>query len=252
MFHRVCQSSVIPGDSQKGGSVLELLIAIAISSVTFSGVCSMMAQYGQRFQNHHITSGLKQESRIGLEVFTSELKLAGTGEGPGEAVLLKMGKTDLKFNANLSGLQTVLSQPAQAGTQDLVVENGSGWPDGKHIILCSLDRCMANRLSRAGRTNALSVDLPLPAMFPVGSAVFVSNRVHYYLGKDDQGVPRVMREVDGGIGTLISGISDFRLEYFGRNGFPTTDSALVARVRVTVGLKDIHGLTIHEIGLRTQ
>ncbi len=251
MFHRICQRSVLPGDSQRGASVLELLIAITITSVTFSGVCSMMAQYGQRFQNHQIASGLKQESRIGLEVFTSELKLAGTGGGPGETALLKIGKTDLWFNANLSSLQTVLSQPAQAGTQDLIVENGSGWPDGKQVTLCSLDRCMANRLIRAGRANVLSVDLPLTAVFPAGSAVFVSNRVHYYLGHDDQGVPRVMREVDGGIGTLISGISDFRLEYFGKNGFPTTDSAVVTRVRVTVGLKDIHGLMIHEIGLRT-
>jgi hypothetical protein len=75
--------------------------------------------------------------------------------------------------------------------------------------------------------------------------------VHYYLGQDNQGVPRIMREVDGGIGILISGIDDFRLEYFARNGLPTTDSALVARVRVTAGLKDIHGLMIHEIGLRT-
>ena len=38
-----------------------------------------------------------------------------------------------------------------------------------------------------------------------------------------------------GASTLISGISDFRFEYFGKNGFPTTDSALVARVRVTDG-----------------
>ena len=251
MVHRIRQRSVLPVHSQRGASVLELLIAVAISSVTFSGVCSMMAQYGQRFQTHQIASGLKQESRIGLEVLTSELKLAGTGGAPGEAALIKIDKTELWFNANLSSLQTVLSQTAQAGTQDLIVDNGSGWPDGKHVILCSLDRCMANRLIRAGRTNALSVDLPLPAVFPAGSAVFVSNRVHYYLGQDDQGVPRVMREVDGGIGTLISGISDFRLEYFGKNGFPTIDSALVARVRVTAGLKDVHGLTVHEIGLRT-
>jgi hypothetical protein len=188
---------------------------------------------------------------IGLEVLTSELKLAGTGGAAGEAALLKIDTTEIWFNANLSGLQTVLSQPAQAGTRDLIVENGSGWPDGKQVILCSLDRCMANRLIRAGRANALSVALPMPVVFPAGSAVFVSNRVHYYLGQDNQGVPRIMREVDGGIGILISGIDDFRLEYFARNGLPTTDSALVARVRVTAGLKDIHGLMIHEIGLRT-
>ena len=47
-----------------------------------------------------------------------------------------------------------------------------------------------------------------------------------------------MREVDGGVSTLISGISDFRFEYFVKSGFPTTDSALVACVRVTAVLKD--------------
>ena len=177
MFHSQCQRSVLLGHSQRGASLLELLIAIAISSVTFSGVCSMMAQYGQRFETHQITSGLKQESRIGLEVLTSELKLAGTGGAPDEPALLKIDKTEIWFNANLSSLQTVLSQPAQVGTRDLMVENGSGWPDGKRVILCSLDRCIVNRLIHAGRANALSVDLPLPIVFPAGSAVFVSNRV---------------------------------------------------------------------------
>ena len=90
--------------------MLELLIAITISSVTFSGVCSMMAQYGQRFQNHQIASGLKQESRIGLEVLTSELKLAGTGGGPGEAALLKIGKTDLWYSCGLSASSRLARQ----------------------------------------------------------------------------------------------------------------------------------------------
>jgi hypothetical protein len=93
--------------------------------------------------------------------------------------------------------------------------------------------------------------MTLASPLPQGSAVFISNQVHYYVGRDGAGRPRVMREVDGGAGTLISGIDEFRLDYFGKNGLPTSDPGLVARVRVTARVRASPGVAVQEVRIRS-
>jgi hypothetical protein len=144
-----------------------------------------------------------------------------------------------------------VKESALPGQQDLVVEDGAGWPEGKQIVLCSREHCVSNRLARNGRSGLLTLALPLTSVLPAGSAVFVSNQVHYYIGRDEAGTPRVMRDVDGGAGTLMSGIDEFRLDYFTKAGYPTSDPALVARVRMTARFRGPGGAVVQEVGLRS-
>lgn len=236
---------------QTGASLLEALIAVAISGVMFSAACETWARFGDRFRIQHSKAGLHQESRIGLDVLASELRLAGTGDTPGKPAFSKIGSDEIWFRANLGGFQTVLKSTALSGQQDLVVEDGEGWPAGKQVVLCSREQCVSNRLAKDGRLNSLTLTLPLGSSFPEGSAVFVSNQVHYYIGRDGAGRSRVMRDVDGGAGTLISGIDEFRLEYFTKAGLPTSDPALVARVRATTRLEGSGVADVQEVRIRS-
>jgi hypothetical protein len=235
---------------QAGASLLEVLIAVTISGVVFSAACETLARFGERFRVQHNVTGLRQDLRIGVDVLSSELRLAGTGGVPGQPAFLKIDPTEIVFYANLSSFQTVVKESAQAGQQDVVVEDGTGWPEGKQVLLCSIERCILNKLARNGRSGSLTLVTPLAVLFPAGSAIFVSNRVRYYVGRDSNGLPRVMRDVDGGASTLISGISDFRLDYFTKSGLPTTDPALVARVRVSARLQAGGGAVVQETGIR--
>ena len=237
--------------SQTGASLLEVLIAVAISGFLFSAACETLARFGERFRTQHSEAGLHQESRIGLDVLGNELRLAGTGGMPGQPSFSKIGHDEIWFRANLGGFQTVLKEAALPGQQDLIVEDGEGWPEGKQVILCSSEQCMSNRLARNGRSAALTLATPVESVFPKGSALFVSNQVHYYVGRDAAGRPRVMRDVDGGAGTLISGIDVFRMDYFTKTGVPTNDPALVARVRVTARLRASGGAAVQEVGIRS-
>jgi len=242
---------VDPSGQEAGASLLEVLIAVMISGVLFSAACETLARFGERFRTHQREAGLRQEVRIGLDVLGNELRLAGTGGMPGQPAFIKIGSNEIWFRANLSRFQTAVKESALPGQQDLVVEGGAGWPEGKQIVLCSLERCVSNRLARNGRSGLLTLALPLTSVLPPGSAVFVSNQVHYYVGRDEAGTPRVMRDVDGGAGTLMSGIDEFRLDYFTKTGYPTNDPALVARVRMTARFPGSGGAVVQEVGLRS-
>ena len=235
---------------QTGASLLEVLISVTICGFLFSATCETLARFGERFRTQHHEAGLRQDFRIGLEVLGNELRLAGTGGMPGQPAFSKIGSNEIWFRANLSGFQTTMKETALPGQLDLVVEDGAGWPEGKQIVLCSLEGCVSNRLARNGRAGSLTLTLPLTSVLPAGSAVFVSNRVHYYVGRDEAGTRRVMRDVDGGAGTLISGIEEFRLDYFTKSGSPTRDPALVARVRMTARFRGNGGEAVQEVGLR--
>lgn len=62
-----------------GVSLLELLIAMAISSVAISAAVQAFAAYGLRLSSQHATMIANQELRLGLDVLCSEIRLAGGG-----------------------------------------------------------------------------------------------------------------------------------------------------------------------------
>jgi hypothetical protein len=137
----------------------------------------------------------------------------------------------------LSGLVTTLATAAKAGELTLAVRAGSGWPKGKRVLVCEQTRCEDARLSRDGRTAQLGLATPLKGTFPAGSIVYVSNTVRYYLRPDGRGFFQVMRQVDGGVSSLIGNVSRFRLSYLAADGRPTTEARRVSRIAVdlTVG-----------------
>ena len=86
--------------------------------------------------------------------------------------------------------------------------------------------------------------------FPSGSEVFVSNRVRYYANVITGGKKNVMRQVDGGANAIIGDVTEFQLNYFDRQGQPTRDGALVARVRIELLVGHDRLGIVSEVALR--
>ena len=234
-----------------GVSLVELLIALTISSIAISAAIRIFSTYGLRLTSQHSTMVSNQELRLGLDVLCSEVRLAGAGLIGGDSPFLKAEPGEIEFFANLSGSATTLTQATEMGRQELPVEEGSGWPKGKRLLLCTAVHCTWNRLAVDGRKQALTLAAPTAEQLPMRSAVFLLNRVRYYLKRHDDGTLRLMREVDGGANTLLADVGSFQLHYLNKEGSVTTDSREVVRVRVTIWVGQERSKLMRDIAIRT-
>lgn len=231
-----------------GGSLVELLVSLAIGAVVLAAAFDMLVSGQQRLTRQQERIAQHQELRIGLDVMGNELRMMGPGTRPGTG-LLGMAEQDITFVSNISGYVTTLTQPAGPSLQTLTVNDGSEWPKGKTIWVCSAERCTTGQLARDGQRKALELMWPLGQAFPAGSVAYVSNRVRYYLGRDAEGIGRIMREVDGGTATLVGHVAQFQFAYLGKDGRPVGDPDRVALVRVRVRGEGESREFVKEIGL---
>ena len=218
----------------RGVSLIELLIALAISSVAISAAIQAFAAYGVRLSSQHASMTANQELRLGLDVLCSELRLAGGGLLVGDAVFVKMEADEVEFFANLNGSSTILTQIAEAGRQDLPVEDGADWPKGKQVLLCTAAHCVWNRLAADGRKQTLMLLSPTLEQYQPKTAVLLLNRVRYYVKRSDEGTQRLMREVDGVASAVLNDVSDVQVQYYNQSGGMANDARDVVRVRVTI------------------
>jgi len=234
-----------------GVSLIELLIALTISSVAVSAAIHIFSAYGLRFHAQHSTMVSNQELRLGLDVLCSEVRMAGAGLLGGDSPFTKIGRDEIEFFANLSGSATTLTHTAEIGRQDLPVEEAAGWPEGKQLLLCTSEHCAWNRLAADGRKEALTLATPIAERLPMNSAVFMLNRVHYYMKRNEDGAMRLMRDVDGGASTLLADVGGFQFHYLNKEGSVTTDSREVVRVRVTIQVGRQGSMLTRDIAIRT-
>lgn len=232
-----------------GGSLTELLVSLAIGAVVLAAAFEMLVSGQQRLRRQQDRIAQHQELRIGLDVIGSELRMVGHSERPGSG-LLAISEQEVTFVSNVSGYVTTLTQPAEPLLQTLSVGDGAEWPKGKTVLVCSAERCATGQLARDGQQKTLGLTQPVGQAFPAGSVVFISNQVRYYLGRDSEGIGRIMREVDGGTATLIGHVAQLEFAYLGKDGRPVRAPDHVARVLIRVRSESESREFIQEIGLR--
>lgn len=234
----------------RGVCLAEVMIALAAGAVVLAATLQSLDHFQHRLSKQHVAAAQAQDLRIGLKVLEDELCAIGTGSSALEPPLSVTGRQEIEFAANLGGLVTTLTNAVSSIQQDLPVMNGTDWPKGKRILVCDRERCAEGRLARDGRARTLNVAGPLGHDFAAGSEVRVANRVRYYVKADQDGIARVMREVDGGANPLIGEIARFQLGYFDRAGAPTTDPSRVARVRIEAAVGDGRNAVVRDVAWR--
>jgi hypothetical protein len=118
-------------------------------------------------------------------------------------------------------------------------------------VACWAQRCETLALARDGQRHLLTIRQSLTGAIPSGASVSLLNHVRYYSRRDDQGVLRLLRQVDGGASVLVRDIQEVRFSYWDESGQAVTQSALVKRVVVEVMILDRGIRMVREISLRT-
>ena len=231
--------------TETGTSLIELMLAVAAGLVVLGATLQALSYFQQQFMRQQREVAQQQDLRLGLEILEQELRLAGSG------FLITTASDSVEFSANLQGLTTTVTTAAAIGQTALSVEDGRGWDDRKTIVACWAERCETLALVRDGQRRLLTVTQPLTKAIPSGAYVFLLNHVRYYSRRDDQGVLRLLRQVDGGASVLVGDIREARFSYWDENGQVATQPALVRLVVVEVMMSD-HGVrTVRGINLRT-
>ena len=231
--------------TEAGTSLIELMFAMAAGLVVLGATLQALSYFQQQFMRQQREVAQQQDLRLGLEVLEQELRLAGSGS------LTTVALDSVGFSANLHGLSTTVTAAATIGQTALSVEDGQGWEDRKTIVACWAERCETLALARDGQRRLLTIRQPLTGAIPSGAAVSILNHVRYYSRRDDQGVLRLLRQVDGGASVLVRDIQEVRFSYWDENGQAVTQPAFVKRVVVEVMLSHQGIRTVREISLRT-
>ena len=231
--------------TEAGTSLTELMFATAAGLVVLGATLQALSYFQQQFMRQQHEVAQQQDLRLGLEVLEQELRLAGSGS-------LTIAALDtVEFSVNLQGLSTTVTAASEIGQTTLSVEDGRGWDDQRTIVACWAVGCETLALARDGQRRVLTVTQPLTRVIPSGAFVFLLNRVRYYSRRDDQGVLRLLRQVDGGASVLVRDIREARFSYWDENGQAVTLPALVKLVVIEVLMSDQGIRAVREISLRT-
>jgi hypothetical protein len=230
---------------EAGTSLTELIFAMTAGLVVLGATLHSLSYFQQQFVKQQRGIAQQQDLRLGLEVLEQELRLAGSGS------LTTAASDSLEFSANLQGLSTTVTAAAAIGHTALSVEDGRGWEDQKTIVACWSERCETLALARDGQRRLLTVTQPLTEAIPSGASVSLLNRIRYYSRRDDQGILRLLRQVDGGASVLVGGIRAAQFSYWDENGQAVTEPAQVRLVVVEVTMSDRWIRTVRAMSLRT-
>ncbi|BCA54979.1 hypothetical protein W02_21190 [Nitrospira sp. KM1] len=233
-----------PQSGETGTSLLELLLAMVAGLIVIGSMMQALVFFQRQFSHQQSMSAQQQDLRLALEVLEQELHMA---EPTGFSIT---HTNEVEFSANIHGLRTTVATPVSVGQTTISVVDGRGWAERKPILACWQDQCQAMTLAQNGQMNLLIVTQPVLKPIPAGAWVSVVNRIRYYTKRDDNGVPRLLRQIDGGASVLVGDIQDVRFSYWNEKGQMAAQSGSIRRVVVSVTLPRGAFETVREIALR--
>jgi len=232
-------------EQQAGTSLIELMCAMAAGLFVLGATFYALSYFQHLLSGQQREMAQQQDLRLGLEVLEQELRLAEPGS-------LSMAAADsVEFSANLQGRITKVTAETGVGQTILPVEDGRGWDERKTIVVCWAERCETMILARAGQRQQLTVSQPVTGVIPAGAMISLQNRIRYYSRRNDQGVLRFLRQVDGGSSVLVGDIRDARFIYHDENGQAATQPEMVRMIVVEVRMAEQEIPSLRAISLRT-
>lgn len=230
---------------KRGVCLTELMVSLTVGVIVLAAALNALNVAQAHVSKQQNDLRHQQDLRLGLEVFEQEVRLA-TPES-----ILSVASNEFRFHANISAYRTVTTGAVMPGQSIIAVQDGSGWGEGKTVIICGGRNCETHRLSRSGQQHQLTLTEPVASSFPAGTSVEVNNRVAFYTKRDDDGTLKLMRMVDGGANTLIGDVEDLHFSYWDEHGHVARQPSLVKRVVLEINSAHPLHRIMREVSLRS-
>ncbi|MBH0202028.1 MAG: hypothetical protein HP496_06965 [Nitrospira sp.] len=229
----------------RGVCLTELMVSLTAGAIVLAAALNAFTVAQVHVSKQQTDLRHQQDLRLGLEVFEQEVRLAGTES------IVSATPEEFRFHANISAHRTITTGSVVPGQSVIAVQNGSGWSEGKTVVICGQLACEAHRLSRSGQRYQLTLTEPVASSFPAGASVEMNNRVAYYTKRDEDGTVKLMRMVDGGANTLIGDLEDLHFSYWDEYGHVVWQPSLVKRVVLEIeSNRSLHRM-MREVSLRS-
>ena len=148
-----------PGGRSRGFSLVELMIALVVSTVVIAGALSLLTSQQRTFQRSAADRAVQETARMALEELTSNLRLAGYGIDP--AFAFDFGPIAAVPQDRLPAGQVASVAGYACATPVACRDSPAGPPD--EIVFHYRDPAFFRALAAAPTTTGLSIDGPLPA-----------------------------------------------------------------------------------------
>ena len=220
---------VIKSRKDKGVTLIELLIALVISSILIAAVYRTFIGQQKTYTVQEQVVDMQQNVRVAINKMMREIRMAGFGNVGN--VLSQAGGvngfTDVIIpNANdltiVGGFRqmSTLAADAAGGQNKITLANATDASefDGAIHHYLSIGGLESNTVQ--SRTGAdLTLDKPLRVTYPVGTPVFKIHAIAYGIRKDDDGVFVLFRDLYPNTGsskreTVAENIENVQFEYY--------------------------------------
>ena len=241
---------VIQLKTNKGVTLIELLIALVISSILIAALYRVFISQQKTYTVQEQVIDMQQNARAGINRMMSEIRVAGFGN-IGD-VLGLVGGVNGFTQVITPGLNTItivggFKQIRRDNGSPILISSVSGNMITLNYATDDFDGTAHRFISIGGVESStvlqrdvrvLTLSNTLKINHPVGTPIFKIQAITYTTGVSD-GKPVLQRNENtgGGRQPLADNIENIQFEYFDANGNPTVNPANIRMVKVTVNAR---------------
>jgi prepilin-type N-terminal cleavage/methylation domain-containing protein len=168
---------------ERGFTLLELLITLSIFLILLFSVYMVHETNTVSYERSEMRMDIQQNARVALATMERELRKAGYGapkQLAGVSMISEARPKTITFRADLRNVISKLTNPANSGSNALVVDTIGGIATGDVIYITDGSKAQALTVSSVNaETLTISTTGALTGSYAIGSRVFVPRDVRF-------------------------------------------------------------------------
>jgi len=215
MFHRFTHKH----NNEQGLTLIELLIATAISAVVLGATVSTYIKQEKVLRTEIDETYLRGLGRLAMEELAKEIRRAGYGFPPGQGIFAAT-ETSITYFVNTDDTQTMVAADVTAGDTTLTVRDDTDFDDTENLVIFNLRNLTDWEVGQVSGTpagNVITLNSGTANSYLADQNIVI-HQYHTIAYTFDAGNNLISETIDGGGAIpLIGKVSNMTLTYFDEN-----------------------------------